>query len=130
MWTREQLLEPREMPRQVVAVPEFGPDATVAIRGLSGLEWADYNDALLVENTRKQRRIETRRVQPCLVVRGVIGEKGERLLQDADWETVGKHWPAAVVQRLYLAIATLSGAGDEEPEKNSASVPAASSSIT
>jgi hypothetical protein len=128
MLNRDQLLTSCAMPREVIDVPELG--GQVLAQGLNGLDWADYNDSLLVEQKKGQRRIETRRVHPNLVVRGLVDEAGARLLSDDDAPKIAKAWPAAVLARLYLIIARLSGAADEEPEKNSASVPASSSSTS
>lgn len=117
---------------ELVAVPEWGKDAGVRLRSLSGEE-RDAFEKGSVKVTGKGKN-ETREVvldgiRARLVAASAVDEKGERLFTDAQAAALRKK-NGAVLDRLFAVAQRLSGlskedvdelAGESEADPNSSS---------
>lgn len=100
-----------------VAVPEWGEQATIRIRGLSAREAIEISECDQVERHGR------------VVSLGAVDEHGNRLFGDAD---VPKLMDLAVAPLLRIATAILDLSGDqgiEAAKKKSASAPSAASPL-
>jgi hypothetical protein len=116
--SRASILAAEDLPRETVAVLEWGGD--VLVQGLTARERDDFEISL---STGKGKNAETnfRNLRARLVARAVVDEKGDRLFGDADIAALGGK-SAVVLQRLFEVAQRLSGfttADVEELTKNS-----------
>jgi hypothetical protein len=116
--SRASILAAEDLPRETVAVPEWGGD--VLVQGLTARERDDFEISL---STGKGKNTETnfRNLRARLVARCVVDESGARLFGDADMTALGGK-SAVVLQRLFEMAQKLSGftsADVDELTKNS-----------
>lgn len=117
------------LPRDTVALPEFGAGVTVIVQGMSGTQRDAWERSLLVGRGAR-RDINTDNIRARLVVRCLINEDGTRLFEDADAKEVGE-WRVDVLQRLFEVAQRLSGVSDgdiDELKKSSETVASSGSS--
>lgn len=112
--TREQLLQPRVLPRESVPAPELGEGETVWVRTITGTE-RDAFEQSSIEVRGKSREANLRNIRARLCVLCIVDESGERLLQDSDAEAFGKH-PAPLVDRIFAVAQRLNGLGAKDVE--------------
>ena len=107
---RSQILKTREVPTEIVPVPEWGGD--VLVRGMTGRQRDDF-EATLVEKRGKKMIPNTANARARLVVWCVVDENGHRLFGDGDAEELGEQ-SAVALDRVYEVAAKLSGMTDED----------------
>lgn len=101
--SREKLLKAKiELPTEVVDIPEFG--GKVKIRGMTGKEQSSFHKSIRA----KGDKVDEDTFGAKLVVHCLVDDKGERLLTEADWETV-YGWPTAIYNRVTAAAMRVNG---------------------
>jgi len=114
--SRSQILTPRQLKREQVAVPEWGGD--VWVRTMTGAERDDYEQEYLEAKKVAGDRIPNLRAR--LLARTLCDADGKSLLTTADVDALGAQ-PADVLARLFNVASRLNGlskADAEELEKN------------
>jgi hypothetical protein len=115
--SKDAILAALDLPREVVAVPEWGGE--VLVQGLTGAQKDEFEMSLYV---RKGERLvyQPANVRAKLVARCIITDQGERVFGDADIEALSRK-SAAALDRCYEACSRLSGLSPKdlgELEKN------------
>jgi len=109
MLTRDQILAARQLPRETVAVPEWGGDVIVSV--MSGTD----RDAWEGEIARGGKEDFFRNARARLAARCVIDEAGSKLFTDADVDQLGAlNWIA--LERVTKAAQRLNKLTDAEME--------------
>lgn len=124
MGLRDQILTADDLPRERIAVPEWGCDLWV--RPLTLAERDQYL-SYYAETSEKREPVH---LSAMLVRLAVVDELGERVFTEADFGAITQK-SATVVDRLALRIQDVSGlrsTAKADAEKNSGDIPSASSS--
>lgn len=111
--SRDAILVPRALKREIVAVPEFG--GTVIIQELTAAE-RDAFEASCVKRKGKQTSVDAANIRAKLVVQAARDESGARLFADTDVEALGG-LSATAINRLFEVASRLSGLGDADVEE-------------
>lgn len=109
MVTREQLIQVRDLPEETVHVPEL--NATVRLRGMTGRDLLSFTRALELGKKNGVSAVDEEGFPAKLLVRCIVNESGERVLQDEDWRAV-LEWPGTMMQRLTAVAFKLCGYGE------------------
>ena len=122
---RDLLLGATTLDREVVPVPELGPDVSFTVQGMSGFQRDKFESSLLVETANgRRRKLDTNNVRAKLLVQCLIDEEtGTPLFRENDVSALG-NVSARILERLFPVAQKLSGISDadiEEISKNSAS---------
>lgn len=112
--TRDSILRADDLPREEVAVPEWG--GAVWVRTLTAAE----RDAFEASVNPGKGRKNLANFRARLAVLCVVDEKGERLFQDEDAAALGRRSAAALdrITDAALRLSGLSEAGQKEAEGN------------
>jgi hypothetical protein len=124
---RSQILAADDLPREAVAVPEWG-GVTVWVRTLTGTERDRFETQ--VAKDRQKPGGAGGNFRSGLLVLALCDEQGARLFADGDAGALGKKSSKALDRLLEVAM-RLSGIGakqQEEAEKNSETTTGAASS--
>jgi len=124
--TREQILDAHDLKKIEVKVPEWG--GSVFVKTLTATERDRFESAIYHHKT----KIKIANVRARLAALAVIDEKGVRLFTPDDIVALGKK-SATALDRVFQAACKLNKMTPddvEELEKNSASIPAASSVLS
>lgn len=114
-----------DLAREDVPCPEWG--VTLTVQALDGAQ-LDAFEAASVDLDGETPKVKLANQRARLVALSVVDpQTGARVFVDDDVTRLNTK-SAAVLKRLYLAAARLSGirTGEDEPEKNSATTPASS----
>ena len=112
--TRDQLLQPRALPRESVPMPEWGEGEEVWVRTISGTERDAFEQAS-IEVRGKSREANLRNIRARLCVLCMCDEQGKRILEDKDAEAFGAQ-PAPVLDRVFEVAQRLNGLGAKDVE--------------
>lgn len=107
MLDKAAILAADDLPRETVAVPEWGGE--VCVRTMTGTERDAFESGLLA----KEGRMEN--VRARLVSLTLCDEQGERLFDDAEVATLGKK-SARALDRVFAVAQRLNGIGTEAAE--------------
>jgi hypothetical protein len=125
---REEILAAQDLAVEVVPVPEWGENAAVLIRGLTGAERDAWEQETY--NTRgKDVSLNWANARARLVARCIVDELGNRVFTNEDVVRLGKK-SAVVLDRLFSKAQQKSGITKqdlEEVTKNSVTTPEDSS---
>lgn len=102
-----------------VPVPEWGQDAHVRVRSLSGEERDAYGKSITRvtgKGKNESREVILEAAREKLVARVLVDEKGERLFTDADVAKLAKK-NAEVIERLFVVAQRLSGLAPDSIEE-------------
>jgi hypothetical protein len=118
--TKEAILAADDLPRQKVAVPEWGGD--VWVRRMTFVERLAWEGAAIKSDAISSAYVE-------LLVRTVCDESGERLFGDNDQRLIEQRSPDAVKRLLDVALKLnpVTKAAQDDLLKNSGSGPSAAS---
>jgi hypothetical protein len=129
--TRDAIMEARDIPEEIVPVPEWG--GSVRVVGMTAKERGEYESAFMMEvkgrrgePELKRNRAAIKQVRERLVVHTVVDENGNRLFTDEDVAALSKK-SAAAMERIVTVAQRLSGLTEsdiEELEKNFATTDA------
>lgn len=111
--TREAILNVDDLPRELVAVPEWGGE--VYVRALTGAE-RDAFEQSIVEQRGKSTRMNLRNIRAKLVSLAVIDGNGNRIFSDDDVKWLGNK-SAAALDRIFEVAQRLSGLRDEDVDE-------------
>lgn len=111
--SKEQILQAVDLPRELVAVPEWGGE--VWVRGLTGAE-RDAFEASIVGEERGKDRLNLRNVRAQLVAMSVVDEAGGRLFTDRDVAALGLK-SAVALSRIVEVCQRLSGLSSTDMEE-------------
>lgn len=135
--TRDALLSAKNTcPSETVNVPELG--GSVIVRGLMAGELTSFQKAVQKLDPKKANgksepseplevAIDEDTFAAKLLVRCLVSEKGERLLQDDEWGLT-QQWPGIAFQRLAAVALRLSGYVGSAEGNGSSPTPAGASS--
>src|SRR5690606_41735748 len=84
---REAILAAKDLPRELVEVPEWG--GAVYVRALTGAE-RDAFEQSIVEQRGRDARMNLNNLRAKLVALTAVDENGERLFSDKDAELLGQ----------------------------------------
>lgn len=111
--TRDEILAALDLPRELVAVPEWGGD--VYVRGLTGKE-RDQFEAGMIEQRGKSQTVNLQNIRAKLASMSICDEEGKRLFTDADLAAIaGKS--AVALNRVFEVARRLSGLGDNDVDE-------------
>ena len=103
--SRDAILKASDIKTETVPVPEWGGD--VLVRGMDGSERDQYEQSVMVQNS-KNTRVNMKNARAKLVVLSVVDEAGKRLFSQADVDALSKK-SAAALNRVFNVAARLSG---------------------
>ena len=124
--TRDVILNADDLPKETVAVPEWGGD--VIVRTMPADDRDAYELACFHSreaNEKAGRGDDQNHIRARLTAWTAVDEQGERIFSDDDVAALGQK-SAAAVQRIFAVAQRLNGLGPgdvEELEKNSQSSP-------
>jgi hypothetical protein len=116
---RERILQPADLPREPVELPEY--ELTVWVRMMSALEKDAFDQWLASQQARNGDAATYPNASAELCVRCIVDEDGRPVFTAADAAALGRQ-PWEVVERLYRVAARLNGyarSAQEQAEKNS-----------
>jgi hypothetical protein len=123
MIDRAAILQKRELPRELVHVPEWGD--SIYVRTLTGAEWDAFEASKWDGDKANLENLTARLCVLC-----VCDADGRRIFLDDDVGAVGS-LAGTALQRIQRAILRLNRIGDTgELEKNSESGPSAASGLS
>jgi len=122
MLDKKAILESKDLPSEVVDVPEWGGQVTVC--SLNGTQRDNFEQSLL-----KGKKVDMQNMRAKLCALCIVDEKGKRLFSDLDAMTLGKK-SAKALDRVFTVAQKLNGMGADDIEdmvKNSGRAIAADS---
>ena len=129
MLTKAQILKADDLPTEVVPVPEWSGEVTV--RTLAAYEKDEWEESLTETKGRKVK-LDMGNLRAKLCALCIIDDKGARIFNDKDIESLGKK-SAKVISRIYDVAAKLNGVGEQDAAdliKNSAAIQKGDSSTS
>lgn len=102
--TKDAILSRDDLPRELVAVPEWGGE--VYVRCLTAAERDDW-EASVVQMEGNKTKANLANLRAKLVARTACDDEGARIFEDADVAALGAK-SAAALDRLYTVAAKLS----------------------
>lgn len=114
--TRDDILRADDLPRERVAVPEWG-NAEVIVRALTAAERDVYNSALFQVRTKTRGKdpevvYNPQNATARLVAMALVDEQGARLFKDSEAETLARK-NARALERIAAVARRLSGIDEE-----------------
>lgn len=114
MLSKQAILEVKDLPIELVNVPEWGGE--VYVRTLTGTERDAYEAGIIGQD----RKPDLRNIRAKLLVRCLVDAEGRRLFSEADVDLLGNK-SASVLDRLFAVaqrLSKLTAADIEDLEKN------------
>ena len=108
--SRDTILAAVELPRELVAVPEWGGD--VYVRGMTGAE----RDKFELDLAQRRKLGKSTRFRASLVVATVCDEAGNPIFLAKDVDAIDA-MPAAGLDRVTTIATRLSGIGADDAEE-------------
>ena len=115
MLNRTEILEASDIKVQEVAVPEWGENAAVYVKGMNGAE-RDKFEGSLITMRGKDKQMNMANIRAKLASMSVCDEKGKRLFNENDVQALSQK-SAAALQRVFAVAQKLSGISDEDVEE-------------
>ena len=112
---RTEILEANDIKIQEVAVPEWGEDAAVYVKGMTGAE-RDKFEGSLITLRGKDKQMNMANIRAKLASMTICDEKGKRLFNENDVQSLSQK-SAAALQRVFAVAQKLSGISDEDVEE-------------
>jgi len=110
MLTKEDILNARDIVKELVQVPEWGGE--VYVKSLTGAE-RDQFEASVVEMRGSNQRFNMKNVRAKLAAIAICDEAGERLFSAEDVATLSQK-SAAALDRVFGVASRLSGLSSED----------------
>lgn len=108
--TKDDILQAKDIEKELVEVPEWG--GSVYVRGMTGEE-RDKFEAGIVQMRGKDQTLNMVNIRAKLAGMTICDEEGKRLFSDAEISKLaGKS--AIALQRIFSVARRLSGIGDED----------------
>jgi hypothetical protein len=121
--SRDDILKADDLPREVVACPEWGGD--VLVQALSGTQRDEFEASMAVMRG-KTVVPDTENIRAKLVARSLVDEDGGQLFTQHDVHALGLK-SAAALDRVFAVASRLSGLSDEDIDDLAGNSPAAQS---
>lgn len=121
---RQQILDAKDLKREVVDVPEWGDDAQVSVSMLPAIDKDRWD-----KESFKNGAVDMIGFKARFITRTIVDENGDRVFSDEDAPHLERK-SAPAVDRVFAVAARLNGMlakQVDEIEKKSEAVPAASS---
>ena len=115
MLNRTEILEASDIKVQEVAVPEWGENAAVYVKGMNGAE-RDKFEGSLITMRGKDKDLNMSNIRAKLASMTICDEKGKRLFNENDVQALSQK-SAAALQRVFAVAQRLSGISDEDVEE-------------
>jgi len=112
---RTEILEANDIKTQEVPVPEWGEDAAVYVKGMTGAE-RDKFEGSLITMRGKDKQMNMANIRAKLASMTICDEKGKRLFNENDVQALSQK-SAAALQRVFAVAQRLSGISDEDVEE-------------
>ena len=112
---RTEILEANDIKIQEVAVPEWGEDAAVYVKGMTGAE-RDKFEGSLITLRGKDKQMNMANIRAKLASMTICDEKGKRLFNENDVQSLSQK-SASALQRVFAVAQRLSGISDEDVEE-------------
>lgn len=110
--SRDELLAAIKAKRSTRTVDLPGLGGEVLVRGLTAKEWDSYQASMKIWSGGEQVGIDDGNTTARLMVRCVVDENGDRILQDTDASVLGD-LPITEMNRLAEAVFELSGINED-----------------
>jgi len=108
MLDKKTILDSKDLPTEVVDVPEWG--GSVTIRTLSGTERDRFEQSLL-----KGRKVDMDNMRAKLCALCMVDEKGKRLFNDLEAQQLGLK-SAKALDKVFTVAQKLNGMGADDIE--------------
>ena len=115
MLNRTEILEASDIKVQEVAVPEWGENAAVYVKGMNGAERDKFEGSLVIMRG-KDKQMNMANIRAKLASMTICDEKGKRLFNENDVQALSQK-SAAALQRVFAVAQKLSGISDEDVEE-------------
>lgn len=115
--TREQILSPRALKRELVSVPEWGGD--VYIRAMTATERDRYESQFFHVATQGRNvnvSMNRENIRVTLLAMTIVDEEGTQLFTKTDIAELGKQ-DGGVIDRLFTVASQLSGLSAKDVEE-------------
>jgi len=113
--TRDQILQADDITKQLVSVPEWGKDAEVYVKGMTGAE-RDKFESSMISMRAKSQEINMTNIRAKLASLTICDAKGKRLFSENDVQALSQK-SAAALQRVFEVAQRLSGITDADVEE-------------
>ena len=113
--TRENILEIQDIQIELVQIPEWGEDATVYVKGMTGAERDKFESSLVVLRGKSQT-LNMANIRAKLASLTICDENGKRLFGEQDVQVLSQK-SASALQRVFVLAQKLSRIGDEDIEE-------------
>lgn len=114
--SKQAVLSAVDLPRERIELPEWGADAYVFVRGLTGTERDSWECYCLAQRKAAGSDNGFPGLRGSLLVRCLVDDDGNRIFDDGDVEALGGKSGKAL-DRLWEAAVRLSGIGKDDVEQ-------------
>ena len=127
--TRKEILNVQDRPQEEVHVPEWGEDAYVLVKSMSGRERDKFESSIMKvvgEGKNAKAQADYTNMRAKLIAMTAVDEEGNLLFTERDVEQIGQKSGKAL-DRLFAAAQRLSGITDTDVEDMTKNSPAGQS---
>ena len=112
---RTEILNVNDIVIEEVHVPEWGEDAVVYVKGMTGAERDKFESSLVVLRGKSQT-LNMANIRAKLASLTICDENGKRLFNEQDVQVLSQK-SASALQRVFVVAQKLSRIGDEDIEE-------------
>ena len=112
---RTEILNVNDIVIEEVHVPEWGEDAIVCVKGMTGAERDKFESSLVVLRGKSQT-FNMANIRAKLASLTICDENGKRLFSEQDVQVLSQK-SASALQRVFVVAQKLSRIGDEDIEE-------------
>lgn len=111
--SRAAILAAPDTKYRIIDVPEWGEDAQVRLKSLSGADRDAYEESQLTMRSDGRMIRDGHNARAKLIVRSIVDENGERVFKDNEAAALGEK-SQGVLDRLFVAISEMSNLTEED----------------
>ena len=112
---KTEILNVNDIVVEEVQIPEWGKDATVYVKGMTGAERDKFESSLVVLRGKSQT-LNMANIRAKLASLTICDKDGKRLFTEADVQELSQK-SASALQRVFVVAQKLSRIGDEDIEE-------------
>ena len=112
---KTEILNVNDIVVEEVQIPEWGEDATVYVKGMTGAERDKFESSLVVLRGKSQT-LNMANIRAKLASLTICDENGKRLFSEQDVQVLSQK-SASALQRVFVVAQKLSRIGDEDIEE-------------
>ena len=112
---KTEILNVNDIVVKEVQIPEWGEDATVYVKGMTGAERDKFESSLVVLRGKSQT-LNMANIRAKLASLTICDENGKRLFSEQDVQVLSQK-SASALQRVFVVAQKLSRIGDEDIEE-------------